>query len=63
MLPQAIPLEIPDLGSVGVEMSLLLRKLSDRARPDLLRLSFDMTGDLADAKSSFADAVRSSPAP
>jgi AcrR family transcriptional regulator len=49
------PIEIPDLGSVGVEMSLFLRKLSDRARPDLLRLFFDMTGDLADAKSSFAD--------
>lgn len=49
------PIEIPDLGSVGVEMSLLLRKLSERARPDLLRLFFDMTGDLADAKSSFAD--------
>ena len=36
-------------------MSLLLRKLSERARPDLLRLFFDMTGELADAKSSFAD--------
>ncbi|WP_239624237.1 TetR/AcrR family transcriptional regulator [Bradyrhizobium sp. I71] len=49
------PIEIPDLGSVGVEMSLFLRKLSDRARPDLLRLFFDMTGDLAEAKSNFAD--------
>jgi len=49
------PIEIPDLGSVRVEMSLLLRKLSDRARPDLLRLFFDMTGDLVDAKSNFAD--------
>lgn len=49
------PIEIPDLGSVGAEMSRFLRKLSDRARPDLLRLFFDMTGDLVDAKSSFAD--------
>ncbi len=48
------PIDIPDLGSVSAEMSLLLRKLSDRARPDLLRLLFDMTGDLADAKSSLA---------
>jgi AcrR family transcriptional regulator len=49
------PIEIPDLGSVGGEMTLLLRNLSDRARPDLLRLFFDMTGDLAEAKSNFAD--------
>jgi AcrR family transcriptional regulator len=49
------PIDIPDLGSVSAEMSLLLRKLSDRARPDLLRLLFDMTGDLAHAKSNLAD--------
>jgi AcrR family transcriptional regulator len=49
------PIEVPDLGSVSVEMSLFLRKLSDRARPDLIRLFFDMTGDPADAKSNFAD--------
>lgn len=49
------PVEIPDLGSVSAELRLLLRKLSDRARPDLLRLLFDMTGDLADARSSLAD--------
>ncbi len=49
------PIEVPDLGSVRAEMSLLLRKLSDRARPDLIRLLFDMTGDLADAKSNLAD--------
>ncbi|MEJ0052038.1 MAG: TetR-like C-terminal domain-containing protein [Methylovirgula sp.] len=29
--------------------------MSDRARPDILRLLFDMTGDLTDAKSNFAD--------
>jgi AcrR family transcriptional regulator len=52
------PIEIPDLGSVSAEMSLLLRKLSDRARPELLRLIFDMGSDLADAKSSLADLKR-----
>jgi len=49
------PVDVPDLGSVAAELSLLLRKLSDRARPDILRLLFDMTGDLADAKSNLAD--------
>lgn len=49
------PIEVPDLGSVRVEIMLLLRGLSDRARPDLLRLLFDMTGDLADAKLNLAD--------
>ncbi len=39
------PVDVPDLGSVGAEMRLFLRKLSDRARPDLLRLFFDMSGD------------------
>jgi hypothetical protein len=34
---------------------LVLRKLSDRARADLLRLFFDMNGELADAKSNLAD--------
>ncbi|MDR3461001.1 MAG: TetR/AcrR family transcriptional regulator [Beijerinckiaceae bacterium] len=49
------PIQIPDLGSVGAEMRLFLRKMSDRARPDLVRLFFDMTGDLMDAKSNFAE--------
>jgi AcrR family transcriptional regulator len=49
------PIAIPDLGSVSAELQLLLRKLSDRARPDLLRLLFDMTSDLAEAKSSLAE--------
>ena len=48
-------IDVPDLGSVRAEMGLLLRRLSDRARPDLVRLLFDMTGDLADAKSNLAD--------
>jgi AcrR family transcriptional regulator len=49
------PIGVPDLGSVRDEIRLLLRGLSDRARPELLRLVFDMTGDLRDAKSNLAD--------
>ena len=49
------PIDVPDLGSVRAEMSLLLRGLSDRARPDLVRLLLDMTVDLADAKSNLVD--------
>jgi AcrR family transcriptional regulator len=49
------PIEIPDLGSVAAETSLLLRGLSERARPDLLRLIFDIGEELANAKSSIAD--------
>jgi AcrR family transcriptional regulator len=48
------PLLVPDLGSVRGELGLLLRQLSDRARPDLIQLVFDMTRDLADANSSIA---------
>jgi AcrR family transcriptional regulator len=49
------PIDVPDLGNICAEMGLLLRGLSDRARPGLLRLLFDMSADLADAKSNFAD--------
>jgi AcrR family transcriptional regulator len=49
------PISVPDLGNVRDELCLLLRRLADRARPELIRLIFDMTGDLADAKSSLAD--------
>jgi AcrR family transcriptional regulator len=49
------PIQAPDLGSIGAEMSLLLRGMSSRARPDLLRLLFDMSGDLAAAKTRPAD--------
>jgi AcrR family transcriptional regulator len=49
------PIEVPELGSVSAEMRLFLRGLADRARPDLIRLVFDLSGDLADAKSSLAD--------
>jgi AcrR family transcriptional regulator len=51
------PIDVPDLGSIRVELTLFLRGLAERARPDLVRLLFDMTGDLADVKSSIA-AVR-----
>jgi AcrR family transcriptional regulator len=49
------PIEIADLGSVRVELELFLRRLSDRTRPDLIRLFFDMAGDLVDANSNFAE--------
>ncbi len=49
------PIDVPDLGSVRAEMITFLRKLSDRARPDLLRLLFDITGDLADTKLSMSE--------
>jgi Tetracyclin repressor-like, C-terminal domain len=49
------PIQVPDLGSLRAEMSLLLRGLSNRARPDLIRLLFDMSGDLAAANSRPAD--------
>ena len=51
------PIDVPDLGSVRAEMSLFLRDIFDRARPDLVRLFFDLSGDLMDAQSNFA-AVR-----
>lgn len=37
------------------ELRLLLRCLSDRAQPDLIRLFFDMSRDLADAGSNFTE--------
>ncbi|WP_421916842.1 TetR/AcrR family transcriptional regulator [Mesorhizobium sp.] len=49
------PIVVPDLGSVRDEIRLLLRQLSDRARPDLIRLIFDMQKDLADKHSNLAD--------
>jgi len=48
------PVEIPDLGSFSREMHLVLRKMAERARPDLIRLLFDMTGDLVEAQSNIA---------
>jgi AcrR family transcriptional regulator len=49
------PIVVPDLGSVRDEICLLLRRLSDRARPDMIRLVFDMQKDLADSHSNLAD--------
>lgn len=48
------PIEVPDLGSLRQEMKLLLRLLSARARPDLVRLLFDLQADPDDDRSSLA---------
>lgn len=48
------PIVVPDLGSVRDEICLLLRRMSERARPDMIRLVFDMQKDLADNHSSLA---------
>jgi len=50
-----IPIVVPDLGSARDEICLLLRRMSDRARPDMIRLVFDMQRDLADKHSNLAD--------
>ena len=49
------PIVVPDLGSVRDEICLLLRRMSDRAKPDMIRLVFDMQRDLADEHSNLAD--------
>jgi AcrR family transcriptional regulator len=49
------PFSVPDLGSVRDELRKLLRYMSDRWRPDLIQLVFDMSRDLADAGSNFTD--------
>src|ERR1700733_3966522 len=49
------PIVVPDLGSVRDEICLLLRGLSNLARPDMIRLVFDMQKDLAETRSSLAD--------
>jgi len=49
------PIDVPDLGSVRDEICLLLRRMSDRARPDMIRLVFDMQRDLADNHSNLAE--------
>jgi AcrR family transcriptional regulator len=49
------PIQAPDHGSIRAEMKLLLRGLSSRARPDLIRLLFDMSADLAAVNSRPAD--------
>ena len=49
------PIVVPDLGNVRDELCLLLRLMSDRARPDMIRLVFDMQKDLADKQSNLAE--------
>ena len=49
------PIDVPDLGSVSAEMKLYLRGLADRAKPDLIRLMFDMSVDLSEIDSNIAD--------
>lgn len=49
------PIAVPDLGSVRDELSLLLRRMSDRARPDIISLIFEMQKDLAGKQSSLAE--------
>jgi len=46
---------VPDLGNVRDEICLLLRLLSDRARPDMISLVFDMQKDLAAAHANLAE--------
>jgi AcrR family transcriptional regulator len=48
------PIVVPDLGSIRDEVCLLLRRMSDRARPDLIRLVFDMQKDLVEQHSNLA---------
>jgi AcrR family transcriptional regulator len=48
------PIVVPDLGGIRDEIHLLLRRMSDRARPDMIRLIFDMQKDLAEGNSSLA---------
>ena len=49
------PIVVPDLGNVRDEICLLLRLLSDRARPDMISLVFDMQKDLAAAHANLAE--------
>jgi AcrR family transcriptional regulator len=49
------PFSVPNLGSVRDELRKLLRYMSDRWRPDLIQLAFDMSRDLADTGSNFTD--------
>lgn len=49
------PIVVPDLGRVRDEICLLLRQMSDRARPDMIRVVFDMQKDLADKHSNLAE--------
>jgi hypothetical protein len=48
------PIVAPDLGGIRDEIRRLLHRMSDRARPDMIRLLFDMQRDLADDQSNLA---------
>ena len=52
------PITVPDMGSVGDELRLVLRYLSNRVQPNLVQLVFDMSRDLADAGSNLSDVRR-----
>ena len=45
---QQNPIAVPDLGSVRSEVMELLRKMSERARPSIIRTMLDMAEGLAD---------------
>jgi AcrR family transcriptional regulator len=49
------PIVIPDLGNVRDELCLLLRKMSDRVRPDLVRLLFEVLKDDTDHYANAAE--------
>jgi AcrR family transcriptional regulator len=49
------PVTVPDLGNVRDELCLLLRKFADRTPPKLMRLTFDMSEDMAAEQASFMD--------
>jgi AcrR family transcriptional regulator len=49
------PIVVPDMGDLREEVCLLLRRLSERARPDMLALISDMQRDLAATQSTWAD--------
>jgi AcrR family transcriptional regulator len=52
---QQNPVNVPDMGSVSDELCLLLRHMSNRWRPDLIRVALDLTRDLADAGRTWTD--------
>ena len=49
------PVIVSDMGSVRDELRLALRSISNRLRPNLAQLVFDMSRDLADEGSNFSD--------
>jgi len=49
------PVVVPDMGSVRLELCLLLRKFADRAPPRLTRLVFEMSEDMHQKDAKFSD--------